>query len=155
MQLTRAADYGIRVMVQLAGLPTGSRVPIELLARQTDAPESFLSKVMQRLATSRLVNSHRGARGGFELALPASDITMLDVITAVEGPVVLNICLPHGGGCDRRHLCATYHVWAEAQAKLAEVLDGATIERLAAESTQQLELAQIEENSLRSVNATS
>ncbi len=143
MQLTRAADYGIRVMVYLAGLPKGSRVPIQTLASASAAPESFLSKVMQRLATSRLVNSHRGASGGFELALPAADITMLDVITAVEGPVALNACLPHGGGCDRRSFCAAHHVWAEAQARLAEVLDGATIERLAAESSQWMELAQI------------
>jgi Rrf2 family protein len=89
---------------------------------------------MQRLATSRLVNSHRGTTGGFELALPAADITMLDVITAVEGPVSLNACLPHGEGCNRRAFCAAHHVWAEAQARLAEILDGATMERLARES---------------------
>ncbi len=142
MQLTRAADYGVRVMVHLAGLPKGQRVAITALAAASAAPESFLSKVMQRLVTSRLVNSHRGATGGFELALPASDITMLDVITAVEGPVCLNVCLPNGEGCDRRAWCAAHHVWAEAQAKMAEILDSATIERLASESEQWLQLAQ-------------
>lgn len=143
MQLTRAADYGVRVMVHLAGLPKGQRVPIQDLAKAAAAPESFLSKVMQRLASSRLVNSHRGASGGFELAIPAADITMLDVITAVEGPLSLNSCLPHGDGCNRRAFCAAHHVWADAQAKLAEVLDGATIERLAADSQKWLQLAQI------------
>jgi Rrf2 family protein len=142
MKLTRAADYGIRAMVHLAGQPTGTRIAITDLAVAADAPESFLSKVMQRLVTSRLVNSHRGATGGFELALPPADVTMLDVITAIEGPVCLNVCLPAGGGCDRRVWCAAHHVWAEAYAKMAEILDGATIERLAAESAQWLALAQ-------------
>jgi Rrf2 family protein len=146
MQLTRAADYGVRVMVHLAGLPKGKRVPITALAAASAAPESFLSKVMQRLVTSRLVNSHRGASGGFELALPPADITMLDVITAVEGPICLNVCLPGGEGCDRRAWCAAHHVWAEAQAKLAEILDGATIERLAVESDQWLSIAETSED---------
>ena len=142
MQLTRAADYGIRVMVHMAGLPKGKRLPIQALAAASAAPESFLSKVMQRLVASRLVNSHRGASGGFELALPASDVTMLDIIVAVEGPICLNVCMPGGPGCDRQEWCAAHHVWAVAQAKLAEILDAATLEQLAAESEKLLALTQ-------------
>ena len=141
MQLTRAADYGVRVMVHLATHPRGKRISITALAQDASAPKSFLSKVMQRLVTSRLVNSHRGATGGFELALPPGDITMLDVVTAVEGPLCLNACLPGGEGCDRRAWCAAHHVWAEAQAKMAEILDAATLETLATESNRWLALA--------------
>ena len=71
-----AADYGVRVMVHLGTQPKGKRISIKALAEAAAAPKSFLSKVMQRLVTSRLVNSHRGANGGFELALPPGDITM-------------------------------------------------------------------------------
>ena len=67
MQLTRAADYAVRVMMHMAGLPPGTRTSRADLANAANCPEQFLSKVLQDLTHAGLVTSHRGNTGGFEL----------------------------------------------------------------------------------------
>ena len=131
MQLTRTADYAIRVMIHLAGVPSGARISRETLAQWTQVPVEFLGKVLQSLARARLINSHRGTKGGFELARAGSDITVLDVVEAIEGPLQLNICLAQDDQCGRRWWCAGHMVWKEAQAAMAQVLGQSTMDQLA------------------------
>ena len=83
MQLTRAADYAIRVMTHLASLPAGSRVSRSVLAEATSVPESFLSKVLQALTRAQLVESRRGPDGGFELVAGDLRASLLDVVEAI------------------------------------------------------------------------
>ena len=90
MQLTRAADYGVRVMIHLAGLPPGTRVSRSELSVAAECPEQFLCKVLQSLTRVGLVASHRGNTGGFELEEGRRDATLLEVVEAVEGPIRLN-----------------------------------------------------------------
>jgi len=141
MQLTRAADYGIRAMVYLAGLPPDSRASLAELARAAEAPEPFLTKVLQRVVASGLIASQRGPSGGFQLNCAAAEISLLDVVEAIEGPIQLNLCTGNYSGaplCDRQSWCAAHLVLQQAQAKLREVLAGATLEALARESSQRL-----------------
>lgn len=102
MQLTRAADYAVRVMIHLATLPEGTRVQRNALAEATDVPESFMSKVLQGLVRARLVVSRRGVEGGFELAKDAEQISLLNVVEAIEGPIQLNFCLGSADACERQ-----------------------------------------------------
>jgi len=141
MQITRATDYAVRVMVHLATLPEGTRVPAPELARAGDAPESFMSKVLPQLVRCGLVTSHRGKGGGFELAVDPGSVTLLQVIESMEGPLQLNLCLPGEKTCDRKSWCGVHPIWSEAQAALKKVLAGATIGRLARD-TQSLVHAQ-------------
>src|SRR3569833_4303142 len=76
MQLTRAADYAVRVMVYLATLPDDKRALLPDLARVTEAPESFLSKVLQSLAHAELISSRRGKLGGFAILPRGRQATM-------------------------------------------------------------------------------
>ncbi|HYG99323.1 MAG TPA: Rrf2 family transcriptional regulator [Terriglobales bacterium] len=131
MQLTRAADYAVRVMIQLASLPPGTRVQRNQLAESTGVPESFMSKVLQALVRARLISSRRGLDGGFELMVSSDQVSLLDVVEAIEGPVQLNFCLGSGEGCERQRTCAAHFVWAEAQAAMVSVLKKATIQKLA------------------------
>jgi Rrf2 family protein len=131
MQLTRAADYGVRVMVALAGFPHGARVSLPELTRSTGAPESFLSKVLQSLARAALINSRRGQGGGFEIAEMGRAASMRAVIEAVDGPIVLNVCLCEGKSCRRKAWCPSHPVWAQAQGAMLAVLEGAHIQELA------------------------
>lgn len=131
MQLTRAADYGVRVMVHLAKMPPGNRTMLPLLAAATDAPESFLSKVLQALAHAQLISSHRGKSGGFSILSKGLGASMYDVIEAIDGPICLNLCLISGKTCDRKSWCPAHPVWAEAQQAMLTVLKGASIARLA------------------------
>lgn len=131
VQLTRAADYGVRVMIHLAGLPVGSRPNRAELAAAAECPEQFLSKVLQNLTRAGLVTSHRGNTGGFELPRSRRDASILEVVEAVEGPIRLNLCLTSERSCERQSWCPAHLVWAEAQDAMAVVLRKATIGDLA------------------------
>jgi Rrf2 family protein len=138
MQLTRSADYAVRVVIHLAALPPGSRATRETLAELAEVPPEFLGKVLQSLTKAGLILSHRGSQGGFELARPAGALTMLDVVTAIEGPLQLNSCLATANACSRSWWCGAHEVWREAQEALNRVLAGATIEDLAKRSLEKL-----------------
>jgi len=131
MQLTRAADYAVRVLVHLAGQPVHTRASRADLAEAAECPEQFLSKVLQSLTRAGLVVSHRGNTGGFELPVSRQEVTLLDVVEAIEGPIRLNLCLTSGEACRRLGSCPAHPVWAEAQRAMLEVLRRSTIRDLA------------------------
>ena len=131
MQLTRAADYAVRVMIHLAGLPQGARVSRSELSAAAECPEQFLCKVLQNLTRAGLVISHRGNTGGFELEELHRNASMLEVVEAVEGPIRLNLCLSSDHACSRQSWCPAHGAWEDAQAALLRVLREATIDRLA------------------------
>jgi Rrf2 family protein len=131
MQLTRAADYAVRVMIHLAGLPPGTRASRGELAREAECPEQFLSKVLQSLTRAGLVISHRGNTGGFELREAHRDTSLLTVVQAIEGPVRLNLCLTSDHACERQERCPSHVVWAQAQEAMLDVLESASIDSLA------------------------
>ena len=130
MQLTRAADYGVRVMVHLAGLPDGRRASLAQLAAAVDVPASFLSKVLQQLARAGMVQSFRGKGGGFCYVSRETPLSVLDIITALDGLPPLNDCLRADDPCRRRDSCDAFPVWVEAQRQLHAVLRAATLESL-------------------------
>lgn len=131
MQLTRAADYAVRVMIHLAGLPAGKRTSRTELAEAAECPEQFLSKVLQGLTRAGLIVSHRGNTGGFELPDVHRTASVLQVVEAIEGPVRLNLCLHADHVCPRQVWCPAHPVWAEAQDAMAKVLEAASIDELA------------------------
>ena len=133
MQLTRAADYAVRVMIHLAGLPPGSRVSRSELSSTAECPEQFLSKVLQNLTKAGLVISHRGNTGGFELEETRRGATLLDVVEAIDGAISLNQCVSSGDQCSRASWCPAHPVWREAQDAMVAVLRDASIARLAQE----------------------
>ena len=131
MQLTRAADYAVRVMIHLAGLPPGTRVSRSELSTSAECPEQFLCKVLQNLTRAGLVVSHRGNTGGFELEELHRNASLLEVVEAIEGPIRLNLCLNSDHACNRQSWCPAHCVWAEAQEALLGVLREASISKMA------------------------
>ena len=131
MQLTRAADYGIRVMVHLATISPKERALLPALAEATDAPESFLSKVLQALTRAKLISSRRGKAGGFAILPQGRTASMFRVIEAIDGPICLNVCLSSERGCERRSWCPAHPVWARAQQAMLSVLKEVSVAELA------------------------
>jgi len=129
-------------MVHLASLPPGARAGIAELAKAAEVSTAFLTKVLKRLADAGLIVSYRGPSGGFSLAAPAGDVSLLDVIEAVEGPIRLNLCTgvrsTSGAACHRQSWCAVSPVWMHAQARLRQVLVEASLESLARDSARRL-----------------
>ena len=131
MQLTRAADYAVRVMIHLAGLPPNTRASRTELAAAAECPEQFLSKVLQNLTRAGLVVSHRGNTGGFELPQMHRSASLLEVVEAIEGPIRLNLCLVSHHSCTRQQWCPAHPVWADAQLAMTGVLRGVSVGDLA------------------------
>jgi Rrf2 family protein len=131
MQLTRGADYAVRIMIHLAGLPDNERVLLPTLAAAANAPASFLSKVLQALTRAGLIASRRGQQGGFEILPQGRAASVLEVVEAIDGPIRLNVCLEHGSGCGRKGWCPANPVWKEAQAAMVDVLRSSKVAELA------------------------
>ena len=134
MQLTMTGEYAVRAMVHLASLPQGTVVSVGEISRAWEVPETFLRKIITNLARAGLVNSFRGNGGGIALARDSRELTLLDVVTAVEGELALNFCLLSPADCHRSPWCAVHLVWCEAQQKLREVLSSRSLAQLAADS---------------------
>jgi len=136
MQITRATDYAVRVMVYLASLPPDRKAPLGELAEATSVRDNFLSKILQRLVRNGLISSHRGTGGGFRLSVTPDNLTLLQVVEAIEGKIALNICLSEWQSCPLQSQCAVYPVWQKAQSALSQELAGVTIAELAARTTE-------------------
>lgn len=131
MQLTRAADYGVRVMIHMATLHANERTLLPTLARATGAPQSFLSKVLQALCRAGFIVSRRGQAGGFEMLSPGRKASVQEVIEAIEGPISLNLCLVSGASCKRKASCPAHPIWESAQGAMLGVLGAVTVTDLA------------------------
>lgn len=134
LQLTRDGEYAVRAVLFLASQPLGKISLTSEISKVQDVPKSYLAKIMQHLVKAGLVNSRRGAKGGFFLARPADRITLRETIEAIEGPIYLNICLIRKGECPRDDICPVHPVWREAQEKLFSVLESKTMAQLAKDS---------------------
>lgn len=132
MQLTRAADYAVRVMIFLATVPHTKRASLPEIVNATSAPDSFLSKVLQGLTRAHLITSRRGPAGGFQISPLGRCASVRDVVEAIDGPIRLNLCLNEGRPCPRKHWCPAHPVWAKAQDALFKVLGEAMIAEMAA-----------------------
>lgn len=131
MQLSRKADYGIRGILYLALQPAKKVTPLGEIATAQAIPPSFLPKILQELVRGGIVRSHRGSHGGFSLAKPPREITLLEIIQAIEGPLALNLCLICPGRCPYEHICAVRPVWQKAQRLLTTILGQTTLAALA------------------------
>jgi len=131
MQLTRAADYAVRVIVHMATLPEQERSLLPALATATGAPKSFLSKVLQALCRAQFIASRRGHSGGFQILPAGRQASIRQVIEAIDGPICLNLCLVHGASCSRKSFCPAHPIWERAQEAMLGVLNAATVAELA------------------------
>jgi Rrf2 family iron-sulfur cluster assembly transcriptional regulator len=132
MRLTRGSDYGLRGMLYMARQPLGQVCLVSQVAAAEELPESYLAKIFQDLDRSRLLISHRGAKGGFSLVNDPQEINLLQIIEAVEGPITLAPCLDIREGCDRIDLCEIYDALDSAQAQMISVLEGTSLADLVA-----------------------
>jgi Rrf2 family protein len=130
LRISRKIDYGLRAMIYLASIPQEAIVPFREIARQMLVPEDFLAKILKTLVDEGLVRSTRGPHGGYALAKPAADISFLEVIEAVEGPIALNVCLDEDG-CGKAAACTMVGVWREGQERMLEVYRAAKLSSLA------------------------
>jgi len=126
LQLTHGSDYAIRAMMYLAARPAAELFSLREVSREQNIPQSFLAKIFQKLVHAGLVVSKQGACGGFALALPGSQITVAEVMQAIDGPLSLNRCVLWPETCERSERCSMHPVWLRAQERMLDVLDEVT-----------------------------
>ncbi len=136
MQVTRAGEYAIIGLLYLARQPEGRTVMVDEISDAEKVPGSFLAKIFQILAKGRLVVSHRGAGGGFSLARPAREISLLQILNCVEREFALQKCVTEEPVCvvstERLGSCVLCGVFAEAQRRVNEIFAGTTLADLIA-----------------------
>ncbi|HSV85023.1 MAG TPA: Rrf2 family transcriptional regulator [Levilinea sp.] len=122
MQITRQADYALRAMIYLAHLEPTKRAATSQIAEEKRIPPSFLAKIISQLSIAGLIHTSRGARGGVSLARLPEDISVLEVVEAIDGPIALNECTEDPSACQFGDDCAIRPLWCEAQAELVDRL---------------------------------
>ena len=126
MHVTARADYAVRAVVELAATPAGSATRQQLAAAQ-DIPGKFLEGILTDLRRAGLLHAQRGSRGGYQLALSASEIALADIIRAVEGPLAAVRGEPpedttYGGAAT-----SLTAVWVALRASIRQVLETTTV----------------------------
>ena len=112
MQITRQTDYAVRCVLYLSKEPQRITTVNEI-AKPMHIPKSFLAKILQSLVKAGIVESTRGVKGGFQLVRKLKEITLLDVIEAIEGPVAMNRCAIDKRMCSLSNTCSVHPVWVE------------------------------------------
>lgn len=131
MELTRKGEYAIRGIVFLATQPADQICLLSDIAAAVDVPQTFLAKIFQQFSKIGLVRSYRGTGGGFVLGRPPEKITLLEVVEAVEGPIVPNRCVTGEEECIRTNTCNVHPVWVNVQEQVRDILVRTTLKDLA------------------------
>ena len=122
MQITRQADYAVRAVLHLARMGNTERAATSSVAKEQNIPPSFLAKIISQLSIAGLLHTSRGARGGVTLARDPGEITLLEVVEAIDGPIQLNECVGNDGVCTFDDNCPIKPVWCNAQEELVNRL---------------------------------
>ncbi len=139
MMFSTKAEYGIRVMTHLAATDSSGPVSLGAIAEAEGLPLAYLEHLAQRLRKADLVDSRRGAHGGYSLARPAEAITMAEVVRALEGDIAPIECISADADgdlvCSREvhgdAPCPTKLLWARVQGSIVRTLEETTLQDLA------------------------
>jgi FeS assembly SUF system regulator len=144
-RISRLTDYGIVLLAQMASSgetnpqAAGEACPgaegashnARSLAAQTRLPAPAVSKILKALARAGILSSHRGAKGGYRLARAPESISVVDMITALEGPVGITECSIHPGSCAQEASCHVRDPWQRINVAVREALADVTLADLA------------------------
>jgi len=130
MQITRQADYALRTVLFLSRLGSGQRAATSLIAREQNIPPSFLAKIVSQLSIAGVLQTSRGARGGVSLALSPKDVSLLEVVEAIDGPIMLVGCALNSADCVFGENCPIRPIWCESYEELINRLKTTTFDQL-------------------------
>lgn len=138
LRLSKLTDYAVVVLIRLSDIERISAEGVQTapgIAAATGVPEPTVSKVLKALAGAGLVVSQRGARGGYRLARPLHQVSVADVIAAIDGPIALTACVDGGtGGCDVQSMCVVKGRWDLVNDAIHAALTGISLTDMRAAS---------------------
>ncbi len=130
MRISSRAHYGLRMMTELAKAHGGPPLSLTEIARREAMPLPYLEQLVGPLRRARLVEGTRGLHGGYRLARAPEEVTVLEIVELMEGPVAPVECLAEGyesGSCSREPECLSRPLWGRLQQAVTEVLGGTTL----------------------------
>jgi len=137
LRLSKLSDYGIVILTAMAESGAASHTALSLSER-TRIPRPTVSKLLKILAWSALVRSVRGRNGGYFLNRSPEEISVTEIIEAIEGPMAITECGLNGGSCELEAHCHTRPHWRHINHAIRDALQGVTLQQLASPSTQVL-----------------
>ena len=132
MKLTTKVRYGTRALAELAQAYPTSAVSLRDVAEQQMLSVKYLEQIMMSLKSAGLVESVRGARGGYGLARPPADISIRDIYRALDGTVSLTECVDEPARCPVHETCPTRDLWADISGAISEKLGSTTLQDIVA-----------------------
>src|SRR3989442_11052418 len=135
LRLSKKADCALMAMNHLAFRGAGGSSSAREIAEQYDIPIELMAKVLQRLVQRGLLASHQGTRGGYQLSRPPRQITVADVIQAIDGPVTVTACSTDDGQCEQFAKCNVRDPLWRVRERILAALGDCTIAELASDET--------------------
>lgn len=130
MKISTKGRYGLRILLDLATHQKKGPVNLGDISERQGISEKYLWQVINLAKASGLISSTRGPKGGYTVAKPTDQITILEIITALEGPIILVDCLDKAEACDRNSTCVTRDVWAQIEGSMKKVMSSITLQDL-------------------------
>ena len=143
MKLSTKGRYGLRALIDLALYGEKEAVSIQSISARQMISDSYLEQLVRKLKKAGLVTSVRGAQGGYRLAKPAGEISVGDVLRALEGSIEAVSCgVENNANCLGKDLCVARYVWEKVNKSIQETVDSIRISQLVEESRQMQEKAE-------------
>lgn len=130
MKISTKGRYGLRVLLDIAAHQDSGPVILRDIAQRQGISEKYLWQVINPMKAAGFVNSSRGAKGGYVLAKGSDMITLLDVISVLEGPVCVVDCVDEPGKCERSSFCVTREVWDKIEVCIKNTMAEITLKQL-------------------------
>jgi Rrf2 family protein len=125
--LSSACEYGLRAALHLASLRPDGYVPIRQISEELDISFPFLTKVFQQLTQADLMTSMRGPKGGVAFTRPADQITLKEIVLAIDGPGLFKDCVLGLPGCGDQKPCPIHDQWVTERQRLDAMFSGITL----------------------------
>jgi len=131
IELGRKGDYAVRATLSIARWQHAGRRKAREVAAEMDIPARYLPQILAELVRAGLLRATAGPDGGYTLARPAAETSLLEVVEAAEGPLRTDVCVLRGGPCDWDAVCPLHVIWSDAERALRDRLEAATFADLA------------------------
>ncbi|HKI76990.1 MAG TPA: Rrf2 family transcriptional regulator [Ignavibacteriaceae bacterium] len=126
---SKKCEYGIQGVLYLAAHMDKDAMPSDEIAKALSIPKEFISKILQSLTESGIVESKKGKNGGFALAKDPKKIRLIDVVAAIDGLEIFNSCVLGFPNCSPDHPCPVHHNWGELRTKAYNMLTDETLDK--------------------------
>lgn len=134
MKINTRARYALRMMADISKYENGSPVPLKDVAERQGLSKRYLDQLSIALRNASLLKSVQGMRGGFQLARPASEIRIIEIIEAADGPVDILGCISDDSFCERSEFCPSRTIWDTINGNIVDTLSKHTLEDLVCNS---------------------